>query len=102
MWGLKPLNTRTYSWELASGEYEAVMLNGDHVDMTVIDRPVGSGRIVGATVDPAKVIVRRPSAATIINFGASRSFLKALGPGRWQINMPASTLREFLADAVTG
>jgi hypothetical protein len=76
------------------------MLNGDHVEVTVIDRPVGSGRIVDATVDPIKVIVRRPSGDDY-QFGASRSLLKALGPGPRDINMRAPKLREFLLVAVT-
>jgi hypothetical protein len=69
--------------------------------MTVSDRSVGSGRIVNATVDPVKVIVRPPSGNNY-QFGALRSFFKALGPGAWHINIPAPMVREFLPDAVTG
>lgn len=73
------------------------MRNGDLVDVSVIDRPVGPGRIVDASVDPVLVIVRRP-VGDDYGFGASRSFFQTAGPGRWWISMPAPTLREFLPE----
>jgi hypothetical protein len=73
------------------------MQNGDHVDVTVIGRQVGPGRIVDASGDPVKVIVRRPTGDDYA-FGASRVYFKAAGSGRWRIDMPGPTLREFLPD----
>ena len=73
------------------------MKNGNYVDVSVIGRQVGPGRIVDATSDPVKVIVRRPIGDDY-GFGASRSFFEAAGPGRWRINMPGPTLRCFFPD----
>jgi hypothetical protein len=73
------------------------MQNGDQVDVTVIGRAVGPGRIVDANRDPIIVIVRRPRGDDY-QFGASRTFFKAAGPGRWRIDMPSPTLHEFLPE----
>ena len=73
------------------------MQNGDHVDVTVIGRQVGPGRIIDAPADLVRVLVRRPSGDDY-EFAASRTFFTAAGHGRWRINMPGPTLREFLPD----
>ena len=70
------------------------MRNGDCVDVTVIGREVGPGRVADAG-DPVTVIVERPHAG-LYQFRASRTFFVVASPGRWRIDMPGPTLREFL------
>ena len=71
------------------------MRKGDHVDVTVVGRKVGPGRIVDASVDPVRVIVERPRRGPY-QFDASRTFFRAVAPGRWRIDMPSPTMRELL------
>lgn len=71
-----------------------IVKNGDHVDVTVIGKEVGPGRIVDADNDPVTVIVERPEGGPYL-FRASRTYFQAAGPDRWQIDMPAPTLRVF-------
>lgn len=74
------------------------MQNGDHVDVSVIGRRVGPGRIVDAGGDRIAVVVRRPTGDDY-EFRASRTFFQPAGQGCWRIDMPSPTLREFLPDA---
>jgi hypothetical protein len=73
------------------------MNNDDHVEVTVNGREVGVGRIADAARDPVKVIVERPGHGPY-EFGASRTFFVSVTPGRWKLDMPSQTLREFLPD----
>jgi hypothetical protein len=78
-----------------------ILQTDDHVDVTVIGRPVGPGRVVDASGDLGNilghVIGRRPDGIDY-EFGASRTFFESAGPGRWRIDMPAPTLRQFRPD----
>jgi hypothetical protein len=72
-----PKELRRGAYSSARSEGMKVMQVGDQVDVTVIGREVGPGRIVDAIHDPVLVTVRRPRGDDY-QFGASRTLLGPL------------------------
>jgi hypothetical protein len=73
------------------------MKQGDHVGITVDGREVGPAEIVEANGDPVRVVVERARHGPY-QFCASRKFFVQVAPGRWKIDMPGQTLRQFFPD----
>jgi hypothetical protein len=71
---------------------------GDNVTVTVGGDEVGPACIVEASDDIVYVVVERPRAGPY-RFGASRTFFEFAGQGRWHIDMPSRTRREFIPPA---
>jgi hypothetical protein len=70
------------------------MKDGDRVEVRVIGKRVGPGQIVsvGNTV---YVLVERPHGGPYL-LGAPRSWFTLARPGNWCLDMPATTLCEFM------
>jgi hypothetical protein len=66
---------------------------GDHVDVGInTGEKVGPGKIINVSDDAPAVMVtvERPRGGPY-TFGAPRGWFKAIGPDRWQLDMPENT-----------